>query len=124
MEPDFILSHLEKIRPPHPALLDVSVKNLEKSIFISCNNSKIATIFTIFVVSMSLWLPGTVRHCEHMTYVCYFLIPTQQTKESGEDVVLTFIELVQTLLKDPEERRDFFMVRQYYLPFCETKSNC
>ncbi|XP_059181683.1 zinc finger protein 585A-like [Centropristis striata] len=30
-------------------------------------------------------------------------------KESQEEVVVTFLELIQTLLKDPEERRDFFL---------------
>ncbi|XP_041820254.1 zinc finger protein 814-like isoform X2 [Chelmon rostratus] len=51
LEPDVILSHLEKIKPRHPNLM----------------------------------------------------------KESGEEVVVHFLELIQTLLKDPEERQDFFL---------------
>ncbi|XP_037617223.1 zinc finger protein 599-like isoform X2 [Sebastes umbrosus] len=52
VEPDFILSHLDRIKPRHPTLM----------------------------------------------------------KESQEEeVVSNFLELIQTLLKDPEERRDFFL---------------
>nr|XP_046234336.1 zinc finger protein 37-like [Scatophagus argus] len=50
-EPEFILSHLEKMKPQHPTLM----------------------------------------------------------KESGEEeVAINFLDLIQTLLKDPEERQDFF----------------
>ncbi|XP_070785144.1 zinc finger protein 11-like [Enoplosus armatus] len=55
VEPDFILLHLDKIKPQHPMLVDLS------------------------------------------------------TKESEEEVVVNFLELIQTLLKDPEERQDFFL---------------
>lgn len=40
-------------------------------------------------------------------------MPMLQTKESLEEVALKFLELIQTLLKDPEARQDFFMVRHY-----------
>ncbi|XP_068163326.1 zinc finger protein 11-like [Antennarius striatus] len=53
IQPDFIVSHLEKIKPPCPTPIEM--------------------------------------------------------KESVEEVVFNFLELIQTLLKDPEERRDFFM---------------
>lgn len=54
VEHDFILCHLDKIKPQHPALADM--------------------------------------------------------KESEEEeIVIKFLELIQTLLKDPEERRDFFL---------------
>ncbi|XP_078137651.1 uncharacterized protein LOC144537701 [Sander vitreus] len=54
VEPDFILSHLDHIRPRHPTLLDMK-------------------------------------------------------KSEQEELVVNFLELVQTLLKDPEERRDYFL---------------
>lgn len=53
VETDFILSHLEKIKPQHPTLLDV--------------------------------------------------------KESGEEVAVNFLDMIYTLLKDREERQDFFL---------------
>ncbi|XP_044042797.1 zinc finger protein 16-like isoform X2 [Siniperca chuatsi] len=53
VEPDFILSHLDKIKSRHPTLVDM--------------------------------------------------------KESEEEIAVNFLELIQTLLKDPEERQDFFL---------------
>lgn len=35
-----------------------------------------------------------------------------QIKESDEEITVQFLELIQTLLKDPEARQDFFMVSQ------------
>ncbi|XP_038595162.1 zinc finger and SCAN domain-containing protein 2-like isoform X2 [Micropterus salmoides] len=53
VEPDFILSHLENIKPRHPTLVDM--------------------------------------------------------KESEDEIAVNFLELIQTLLKDPEVRQDFFL---------------
>lgn len=47
----------------------------------------------------------------------HFFNSILQIKESEEEVAANFLELIQTLLKDPEERRDFFSVRQRQLLF-------
>ncbi len=57
--------------------------------------------------------------------ICVIFMPILQMKESEEEeIAVKFLELIQTLLKDPEERRDFFLVRQYHLHVCGAKSNC
>lgn len=44
-----------------------------------------------------------------------FIHVLQIEASKEEDVIVTFLELIQTLLKDPEERQDFFTVRQHNL---------
>lgn len=43
----------------------------------------------------------------------FFHLILLQIKESGEEIAVQFLELIQTLLKDPEARQDFFLVSQY-----------
>lgn len=50
--------------------------------------------------------------------ISVIFIPILQIKESGEEVAGNFLELIQMLLKDPEARQDFFMVRHYHLHLC------
>lgn len=50
-------------------------------------------------------------------------MPILQMKESEDEIAVNFLELIQTLLKDPEVRQDFFLVRQSHLHFCGAKSN-
>lgn len=42
-------------------------------------------------------------------------MPILQINESGEEVAVNFLELIQILLKDPEAKQVFFMVRHYNL---------
>lgn len=37
-------------------------------------------------------------------------MPEPKVKDSGPDIVDTFLELIQALLKDPEARQNFFAV--------------
>lgn len=48
----------------------------------------------------------------------------QMTEPEEEEVVVNFLELIQTLLKDPEERRDFFLVRRYHIHICGARFSC
>lgn len=45
--------------------------------------------------------------------MCMPVLQIEETEE--EEAADHFLELIQTLLKDPEEREDFFLVMQYYL---------
>lgn len=57
-------------------------------------------------------------------HMCIFFLPILQMKESEEEeMAVNFLELIQSLLKDPEERRDFFLVRQYHLHSRGAKSS-
>lgn len=47
-----------------------------------------------------------------MNLICVHFMSISQVKESREQVAVNFLDLIHTLLKDPEERRDFFLVRQ------------
>lgn len=41
-------------------------------------------------------------------------------EEEEEEVAVKFLELIQTLLKDPQERQEFFSVRQHHSKKCIT----
>ncbi|MEQ2196170.1 hypothetical protein XENOCAPTIV_025549, partial [Xenoophorus captivus] len=46
---------------------------------------------------------------------------TTLVKESDDELVkLNFLELIQILLKDPEEKNDFFMVRLFTCSFLKS----
>lgn len=48
-----------------------------------------------------------------------------QMKESEEEeVVVHFLEVIQSLLEDPDERQDFFLVSHYHLHLCGAKHSC
>ena len=54
----------------------------------------------------------------HKLVICVIVMAMLQMKESEqEELVVNFLELVQTLLKDPEGRRDYFLVRRYHFHF-------
>lgn len=46
-----------------------------------------------------------------------------KVKESGPDVVVTLVQLIHTLLKDPEARQEFFTVT-FCMYLWETKLFC
>lgn len=48
---------------------------------------------------------------ELIKYVIFFHLILPQIEESGEEITVQFLELIETLLKDPEARQDFFMVK-------------
>lgn len=63
---------------------------------------------------MMLLAGWKIQQHNHSSYSVVIFIPVLQLKESKEEeVAVNFLELIQNLLKDPEERQDFFSVRQY-----------
>lgn len=92
MDQDLILSHLEELKPQQPDQVDVRDCRFHFNSLMLC-----APVKAYLLVS---YAEEDMKH---------FLLLLQMN-ESGEEAALNFLESIQSLLKDPEERRDFFSV--------------
>lgn len=100
------MRYLDKVKSSHTTLVDVSV-------------------YTQIKFSYSAHLCLTLNLLSHGFMRNIIFIHVLQIEASKEDVTVTFLELIQTLLKDPEERQDFFTVRQHNLqPVKPNAPNC